>query len=129
MSNMNRKEERKPKTLFLRNFMTFCLRSFLNAQSEPSLQENPMIIPLILCQTLSQSFRSHFAWTKSRMKQFANSYKKISIKVLFDLPIHPKPPPSSLFQKKMETFAPYRTIIILTPKPYVMDIHFLILTN
>src|SRR6266511_918338 len=129
MSNANRKEERNLKTLFLRNFMTFCLQSFLNTQSEPSLQENPMIMPLILNQTLSQSFRSHFTWTRSKMKQFANSYKKISIKVLFHLPIHSKPPPSSLFQKKMETFAPYRTIVTLTPKLYVMDIHSLVLTN
>src|SRR6266545_7104743 len=129
MLNANRKEERNRKTLFLRNFMIFFLRSFLNALSEPSLQENPMIMPLISNQTLSQSFKSHFAWTRSRMKQFVNSYKKISIKVLFDLPIHPKPPPSSLFQKKMENSAPYRTIVILTPKRYAMDIHSLILTN
>src|SRR6266545_5500454 len=109
--------------------MTFCLWSFLNAQSEPSLQENLMIMLLILNQTLSQSFRSHFAWTKIKMQQFANSYKKISIKVLFNLPIPPKPPPSSLFQRKMEIFTQYRTIIILTPKLYEMDIHFLVLTN
>src|SRR6266508_2794203 len=129
MSNANRKEERSLKTLFPRNFMIFFLRSFLNALSEPSLQENPMIMPLILNQTLSQSFRSHFTWTRSRMKQFVNSYKKISIKVLLDLPSHPKPPPSSLFLRKMENSAPYRTIVILTPKPYAMDIHTLVLTN
>src|SRR6266498_3579358 len=129
MSNANRKEERNWKTLFLRNFMISFPQSFLNAQSEPSLQENPMIMPLISNQTLSQSFRNRFAWTRSRMKQFTNSYKKISIKVLFDLPIHPKPLPSSLFQKKMETFAPYRTIVTLTPKLYEMDIHSLVLTN
>src|SRR6266540_1978122 len=123
MLNTNRKEERNWKTLFQRNFMIFFLWSFLNALSEPSLQENPMIMPLISNQTLSQSFRSHFTWTRSRMKQFVNSYKKISIKVLFDLPIHPKPPPSSLFQRKMESFVLYRTIIILTPKLYAMDIH------
>src|SRR6266511_1300306 len=123
MSNANRKEERNWKTLFPRNFMIFFLRSFLNALLEPSLQENPMIMPLISNQTLSQLFRNHFAWTRSRMKQFVNSYKKISIKVLFDLPIHPKPPPSSLFQRKMENSAPYKTIIILTPKPYAMNIH------
>src|SRR6266511_3946496 len=87
MSNTNRKEERSLKTLFLRNFMTFSLWSFLNAQSEPSLQENPMIMPLISNQTLSQSFRSHFIWIRSRMKQFINSYKKISIKV-FIRPSH-----------------------------------------
>src|SRR6266498_4513197 len=121
MSNANRKEERNLKTLFPRNFMIFSLRSFLNALSEPSLQENPMIMPLILNQTLSQLFRSHFTWTKSRMKQFANSYKKISIKVLSDLPIHPKPPPFSLFQKKMEISAQYRTIITSTPKLYAID--------
>src|SRR6266540_5460727 len=129
MLNANRKEERNRKTLFLRNFMIFFLRSFLNALSEPSLQENLMIMPLILNQILSQSFRSHFTWTRSRMKQFANSYKKILIKVLFNLPIHSKPLPSSLFQKKMETFTPYRTIVTLTPKQYAMDIHFLVLTN
>src|SRR6266540_6202990 len=123
MSNVNRKEERKLKILFLKNFMTSSLQSFLNTLSEPSLQENPMIMPLILNQTLSQSFRSHFAWTKSRMKQFANLYKKISIKVLFDLPIPSKPPPSSLFQKKMEIFTWYRTIVTLTPKLYEMYIH------
>src|SRR6266545_440601 len=129
MLNANRKEERNRKTLFLRNFMTFFLRSFLNALSEPSLQENPMIMPLISNQTLSQSFRNHFTWTRSRMKQFVNSYKKTSIKVLLDLPIHPKPLPSSLSLKKMESSAPYKTIVILTPKPYAMDIHSLILTN
>src|SRR6266498_6040994 len=129
MSNANRKEERNLKTLFPRNFMISFPQSFLNAQSEPSLQENPMIMPLISKQTLSQSFRSYFAWTRSRMKQFVNSYKKILIKVLFVLSIHPKPPPSSLFQRKMENSAPYRTIIILTPKRYAMDIHSLVLTN
>src|SRR6266540_1050699 len=129
MSNVNRKEERNWKTLCLRNFMIFSLQSFLNTLSEPSLQENPMIMPLISNQTLSQSFRSHFTWIKSRMKLFVNSYKKILIKVLFDLPIHPKPPPSSLFQKKMENSTPYRTIVILTPKPYAIDIHSLVLTN
>src|SRR6266498_5976749 len=123
MSNANRKEERNWKTLFLRNFMISFLRSFLNALLEPSLQKSPMIMPLISNQTLSQSFRSHFAWTRSKMKQFVNSYKKISIKVLFDLPIHPKPLPSSLFQRKMENSTQYRTIITLTPKPYAMDIH------
>src|SRR6266540_6979343 len=129
MSNANRKEERNLKTLFPRNFMIFFLRSFLNALSEPSLRENPMIMPLILNQTLSQSFKSHFAQIRSRMMQFVNSYKKISIKVLLDLPIHPKPPPSSLFQRKMENFAPYMTIVILTPKLYAMNIHSLVLTN
>src|SRR6266498_5755412 len=129
MSNANRKEERNWKTLFLRNFMISFLRSFLNALLEPSLQKSPMIMPLISNQTLNQSFRSHFAWTRSKMKQFDNSYKKISIKVLFDLPIHPKPPPSSLFQKKMDSSVPCRTIVILTPKLYAMDTHFLILTN
>src|SRR6266508_741264 len=129
MSNANRKEERNLKTLFPRNFMIFFLQSFLNALSELSLQENLMIMPLISNQTSSQSFRSHFAWTRSRMKQFINLYKKISIKVLLDLPIHPKPPPSSLFQRKMENSAPYRTIVILTPKLYAMDIHSLVLTN
>src|SRR6266540_1570246 len=129
MLNANRKEERNRKTLFLRNFMIFFLRSFLNALSELSLQENPMIMPLISNQTLSQSFRSHFAWTRSRMKQFINSYRKTSIKVLLGLPIHPKPPPSSLFLRKMENSAPYRTIVILIPKLYKMDIHSLVLTN
>src|SRR6266511_2086233 len=112
MLNGNRKEERNRKTLFLRNFMISFPQSFLNAQSEPSLQENPIIMPLISNQTLSQSFRSHFAWTRSRMKQFVNSYRKTSIKVLLDLPIHPKPPPSSLLLRKMENSAPYRTIVI-----------------
>ncbi len=37
--------ERNQKTLFLRNSMTFFLQSFLNTPSEPSLQENPMIMP------------------------------------------------------------------------------------
>src|SRR6266545_2127870 len=129
MLNANRKEERNQKTLFLRNFMIFFLQSFLNALSEPSLQENPTIMPLISNQTLSQSFRSHFAWTRSKMKQFVNSYRKTSIKVLSDLPIHPKPLPSSLFLRKMENSAPYRTIVTLTPKLYVMDIHSLALTN
>src|SRR6266540_5621321 len=126
---MNRKEEKNLKTLFQRNFMISFPQSFLNAQLEPSLQENPMIMPLILNQTLSQSFRNHFAWTRSRMKQFVNSYRKISIKVLSDLPIHPKLPPSSLFLRKMEISAPYRTIVILTPKLYAMDIHSLVSTN
>src|SRR6266508_253328 len=129
MSNANRKEERSRKTLFLRNSMISFPQSFLNALSEPSLQENPMIMPLISNQTLSQSFRSHFAWTRSRMKQFVNSYRKTSIKVLLDLPIHSKPPPSSLFLRKMENSALSRTIVILTPKLYVMDIHSLVLTN
>ncbi len=97
---MNRKEERKLKILFLKNFITSSLQSFLNTLSEPSLQGNPMIMPLILNQTLSQSFRSPFAWTKSKMKQFKNSYKKISIKVLLDLSIHPKPPPFSFVPKE-----------------------------
>src|SRR6266542_339060 len=129
MLNANRKEERNLKTLFPRNFMISFPQSFLNAQSEPSLQENPMIMPLISNQTLSQSFRNHFAWTRSRMKQFVNSYRKTSIKVLSDLPIHPKPPPFSLSLKKMDNSTQYRTIVILTPKPYAMDIHFLVLTN
>src|SRR6266545_2033126 len=129
MLNANRKEERNLKTLFPRNFMISFPQSFLNAQSEPSLQESLMIMPLISNQTLSQSFRNHFAWTRSKMKQFENSYKKTSIKVLLDLPIHPKPPPSSLFLRKMETFAPYRTIVISTPKLYAMDIHSHVLTN
>src|SRR6266545_6448796 len=126
---MNRKEERNLKTLFLRNSMISFPQSFLNTLSEPSLQENPIIMPLISNQTLSQSFRSHFAWTRSRMKQFINLYRKTSIKVLSDLPIHPKPPPSSLFLRKMESSAPYRTIVILIPKLYKMDIHSLVLTN
>src|SRR6266545_1323114 len=129
MLNANRKEERNLKTLFPRNFMISFPQSFLNAQSEPSLQESPMIMQLILNQTLSQSFRNHFTWTRSRMKQFANSYKKILIKVLFNLPIHLKSPLSSLFQNKMETFTPYRTIVILTPKLFIMDIHSLVLIN
>src|SRR6266498_5179030 len=129
MSNVNRKEERNQKTLFLRNFMISFPQSFLNALLEPSLQENLMITPLISNQTLSLSFKSHFAWTRSRMKQFVNSYRKTSIKILLDLPIHPKPPPSSLFLRKMENSAPYRTIVILTPKLYAMDIHSLVLTN
>src|SRR6266498_477141 len=129
MSNVNRKEERKLKILFPKNFMIFSLQSFLNALSEPSLQENPMIMPLILNQILSQLFRNLFIWTKSKMKQFENSYKKISIKVLFDLPIPPKPLPSSLFQRKMEIFTWYRTIVTLTPKLYEMYIHSLALTN
>src|SRR6266508_2122533 len=129
MANANRKEERNLKTLFPRNFMISFPQSFLNAQSEPSLQENPMIMPLISNQTLSQSFRNHFAWTRSRMKQVVNSYRTTSIKVLSDLPIHPKPPPSSLFLRKMENSALYRTIVISTPKPYAMDIHSLVSTN
>src|SRR6266545_6209240 len=89
----------------------------------------PYDLAIDLKPDLSQSFKSLFTWARSKMKQFEPLYRKISTKVLLDLPISPKPPPSSLFQKKMENLVWYRTIVILTPRPYAMDIHFLISTN
>src|SRR5438445_3343575 len=66
---------------------------------------------------------------KSRRKPYRNSFKKILKKASFANRNCHKLPPSSLFQRPMDVYAQYKTIVTLTEIPFRMYILFLELTT
>ena len=98
-----------------RNFpynMPNTLRSSMNQQMGNSLCGNLSTMPSTLERPLCWRWLGPIQWIPRRWKHAKSSSMDILSLVKFGSPNHPKPPCSSLFRKRMEDFAPAKTIDI-----------------